>query len=299
MPMFDLAFLLAPTFAMFFLGVLLRRTSVLDDRDADTLLKLVFNLTLPALLLSVLPSVELNSKLLLVALISTLIILLTLPAAMLAGKVTGMKPQTSAVLVSGSIIMNLGFVMPFVQSFYGDEGLARLFIFDIPNGVSAYTIAWAFACRSGSNPQHCLNGKLFKSPPLLALALALFMNALSLRPEPLTAKILLTTGTLTIPLVLLALGASFSIKKANPLHLGVGIALRMLLGLSLGLWLTDLLNISGVDRAVVVLCASAPAGFNTLTFASVEKLDREFAATLVAACMIASMVLIPILLTTL
>lgn len=297
--MFDLAFLLVPIFAMFFLGVVLRRTSVLDDGGADTLLKLVFNLTLPALLFSVLPSLELTKDLFWIAIIPALIILLTLPLAMLAGKITGMKPQTAAVLVTGSIIMNLGFVMPFVQSFYGDEGLARLFIFDIPNGLSAYTIAYAFACRSGQSGNNCLNKKLFTSPPLLSLALSLCMNLLSLHPEPLTAKILHSTGSLTIPLVLLALGASFSIKKTNLLHLGLGIALRMLLGLSLGLWLADLFNLSGVDRAVVALCASAPAGFNTLTFASVEKLDREFAASLVAACMIASIVLIPILLTTL
>jgi len=297
--MFDLAFLLAPTFAIFFLGVLLRRLSVLDDNDADTLLKVVYNLALPALLLSVLPYVELKSEFLLVALISALIILITLPAAMAAGKVAGMKSQTFAVLVTGSIIMNLGFVMPFVHSFYGDDGLARLFIFDIPNGISAYTIASSIACRHGGTAKRCSSTKLFMSPPLLALALALLMNGLSLRPDPLIIKTLHTTGSLTIPLVLLALGASFSIKKINPLHLGIGIALRMALGLTLGLWFSDLLHLSGVDRAVVAICASAPAGFNTLTFASIEKLDREFAATLVAACMIASMLLIPILLTTL
>ncbi|TLU52167.1 MAG: AEC family transporter, partial [Chlorobium sp.] len=52
-----------------------------------------------------------------------------------------------------------------------------------------------------------------------------------------------------------------------------------------------------LDRTIVILCASAPAGFNTMTFASLENPDRDFAATLVAAGMITSMILIPLLLT--
>jgi predicted permease len=193
--------------------------------------------------------------------------------------------------------MNLGFIMPFVQSFYGDDGLARLFILDIPNGLSTYTLAYAIACRHGNSGKLRFGARFLKSPPLLALVAAIAMNMLSLRPDALTVKILHTVGSLTIPLILLGLGASFSISKINPLHLAAGIALRMVLGLGLGFWLAGLFNLEGVDRAVVVLAASAPAGFNTMTFASLEKLDREFAATLVASCMIASMLLVPVLLT--
>jgi malate permease and related proteins len=296
--MFDLAFLLAPTFATFFLGMVLRRSSVLNDRDADVLFKLVYHLTLPALLLSVLPYIPLKRELFLIPFISALIILITYAVAALTGKIIPMRQQTYAVLVTGSIIMNLGFVMPFVQSFYGDDGLGRLFMFDVPNGLSAYTLAYAFACRHGrSGKQHRPGGKLFKSPPLLALIAGILMNALSLQPEPLSVKILHTVGSLTIPLILLGLGASFSLAKINPLHLAAGIALRMMLGLGLGLWLAGMFHLEGVDRAIVILAASAPAGFNTLTFASMEQLDREFAATLVASCMIVSMLLIPVLLT--
>lgn len=134
-------------------------------------------------------------------------------------------------------------------------------------------------------------------PPLLALIAALLMNALDLRPMPIATSVLHSIGKLTIPLMLLALGASFRITKINPFLLAVAIILRMVLGLALGVWLASLFGLEGLDRAIVVLSASAPAGFSTISLASIEELDHEFAATLVASSMIVAMILIPVLLT--
>lgn len=293
--MFDLAFLLAPVFATFFLGMFLRKTSVFDDYAADVLFKLVYHLTLPALLISVLSWVVVSTEMFFLPLVSLLLILLTLAAAMLTGKLIKMPKTSWAVLVGGSIIMNVGFVMPFIQSFYGDDGLARLFIFDIPNGLLASTIACTFGCSDGTKKG--LVRKLVASPPLLALIAALLLNAFDLRPLPIATTVLHSIGKLTIPLILLALGASFRITKINPFYLAVAITLRMVLGLALGAWLASLFDLEGLDRAIVILSASAPAGFTTITFASIEKLDREFAATLVATSMIVGMILIPVLLT--
>ncbi len=88
--MFGLAFLLYPAYTMFFLGMLLRKTSVFDDAAAGVLFKLVHHLTLPALLLSVLPYVVISRTMLLLPLVSILLILVTVAAATLTGKVSGM-----------------------------------------------------------------------------------------------------------------------------------------------------------------------------------------------------------------
>ncbi|MGB7510691.1 MAG: AEC family transporter [Pelodictyon phaeoclathratiforme] len=295
--MFDLAFLLAPVFATFFLGMFLRKTSVFDDYAADVLFKLVYHLTLPALLLSVLSWVVISSAMLFLPLLSSLLILLTLAAVLLTGKAIKMQQQSWLVVAGGSMIMNVGFVMPFIQSFYGDDGLARLFIFDLPNGLLASAVVCTFGNSDGGATNNGLLKKLITSPPLLALMAALLMNALDLRPMPIATSVLHSIGKLTIPLMLLALGASFRITKVNPFHLAVAIALRMVLGLALGVWLASLFGLEGLDRAIVVLSASAPAGFSTISLASIEELDHEFAATLVASSMIVAMILIPVLLT--
>jgi len=295
--MFDLAFLLAPVFATFFLGMFLRKTSVFDDYAPDVLFKLVYHLTLPALLISVLSWVVISRAMLFLPLLSSLLILLTLAAALLTGKAIKMQKKTWLVVAGGSMIMNVGFVMPFVQSFYGDDGLARLFIFDLPNGLLASAVVCTFGNNDGDATKNGLLKKLISSPPLLALIAALLMNALDLRPMPIATSVLHSIGKLTIPLMLLALGASFRITKINPFLLAVAIILRMVLGLALGVWLASLFGLEGLDRAIVVLSASAPAGFSTISLASIEELDHEFAATLVASSMIVAMILIPVLLT--
>jgi len=295
--MFDLAFLLAPVLVFFFLGILLRKSSVLDEHASGVLLKLFYHLTLPALLLSVMPYVVMNASFFFLPLIAASIILLTLAASIITGKALRMENRSLALFLTGSVIMNLGFVMPFVQAFYGDDGLARLFVFDIPNGLSASALAFFFAKREGGPGKRNPVKLIITSPPLLALLAGILMNAFSLRPAPIAIAVLHSIGGLTIPLILLGLGASFSMAKINPLHLAALMALRMALGLALGLWLAGLFRLEGIDRAVVVLSASAPAGFTTLIFGTPEKPDGEFASTLAASGMITAMLLIPVLLT--
>ena len=293
--MFDLAFLLAPTFATFFLGFLFRRFGILDESAVDTLFRLIFNLALPALLLSVLPFADIRQSMLALPLASLAVIALTGGAAALSGRLLRLPPESLGVLYSGAIIMNLGFVMPFVKSFYGDEGLARLFVFDLPNSISAYTLAYALACHNGRSGVRGAALKVLSSPPVWALAIGIAMNLLDLRPGPIETGILQSLSSLAIPLLLLSLGASARFAAVRPLHLISGVAVRMLLGLGAGVLLSLLLKLEGLDRAIVIIAASAPAGFNTLTFASLEDLDRSLAATLVTTGMLISLVLVPLL----
>ncbi|TCD47096.1 AEC family transporter [Chlorobium sp. N1] len=293
--MFDLAFLLAPTFATFLLGFLFRRLRILDDADVDTLFKVIFNLALPALLLSVLPFVSLERSMLALPAASLAVIILTGGAAAISGRFLRLPDRSLGVLYSGAIIMNLGFIMPFVKSFYGDEGLARLFVFDLPNSISAYTLAYALACRSGEGGLWGAIRKVLSSPPVWALGAGITMNLLEVRPGPIEAGILQSLASLAIPLLLLSLGASARFAAVPPARVLTGIGVRMALGLGAGILLAALFRLEGIDRAIVIIAASAPAGFNTLTFASLENLDRNLAATLVTTGMLISLVLVPLL----
>jgi hypothetical protein len=294
--MFDTVFLLAPTFATFALGLLLKKTGVIDQPSVTFLLKLIYSLCLPALVLSTLPYVELNRDILFLPLASSTIILITLAVSYMAGKLLSLPRPTFGVLLIGTTIMNLGVVMPFIKSFYGDDGLALLFVFDFPNGLSAYTLAYVIAGRYGESQGRAVISRFFVSPPVWALAAGLVMNILSLGFDPVSINVIHSVGELTIPLLLLALGASVSFSKTGTLKLAAGITLRMLLGLCLGFLLASAFHLGGISRAIVIICSSAPAGFNTLTYASLEKLDLDYAASLVTATMISGMLLIPVLL---
>ena len=55
-------------------------------------------------------------------------------------------------------------------------------------------------------------------------------------------------------------------------------------------------NLEGLEKIITLVGTSAPVGFNTLTFASLENLDKEFAATLVSVAIGIGIFSVPILL---
>jgi predicted permease len=69
----------------------------------------------------------------------------------------------------------------------------------------------------------------------------------------------------------------------------------MVFGLMLGFILVKLFDLEGLSKAVVLLGAAAPVGYNTLTFSSMENLDKEFAANLVSFSILTGIIFIPIL----
>jgi predicted permease len=98
-------------------------------------------------------------------------------------------------------------------------------------------------------------------------------------PVPAIAEnILSPLGSATIPLILIAVGISFSIAGLSARLTVATVLLRMLLGLITGLLIVWGFGFSGVTAAVVIVLAAAPIGFNSVSLASIGKLDTEQAA---------------------
>jgi predicted permease len=85
-------------------------------------------------------------------------------------------------------------------------------------------------------------------------------------------------GACTTPLVLIAVGVVFSARGVFTRLPFFTVLLRMPLGLAIGLALVWLLGLEGLTAAVVMVCAVAPIGFNSVTLAAAAELDTEQAA---------------------
>lgn len=83
---------------------------------------------------------------------------------------------------------------------------------------------------------------------------------------------------------MISLGIRFNPRIVNwaALISVISIRIRMILGLLLGFVFGLLFRLDGLNRLVVLICSAAPVGINTLTFATMEKLDVDFAASLVS-----------------
>ena len=78
---------------------------------------------------------------------------------------------------------------------------------------------------------------------------------------------------------------------------GLGLVMRMGVGLLLGLLVATLFNLTGLTRLVVIMAAGMPTGMTPLIYAANEDLDAELAANLISYSFIVGFVLVMILYT--
>jgi hypothetical protein len=195
------------------------------------------------------------------------------------------------------MIANTGFTLPFFGAAFGAEGFTKAIIYDIGNIFFIYTLIYYVAVRHGENKNFSVQGVLKKflyMPPLWAFFLGLFF-AMTQRPVPYILDSFLSyVSGATLPMIMLSLGLLFSPRLKNiPKAFGV-IFIRMICGLIIGLGLTYLLPIDPLSKIVIVANCAAPCGYNTLVFASLERLDERFSATVVSMSILIGIFYIPL-----
>lgn len=287
-----------PLFGIIAAGVLLRRFGPLRERDGRLLLKLVYYAGMPALIFTLILSIELSPALLRFILLPPCVILLSVGALYLWRRLQGHPPPARAfgALLVGASVMNTGFLLPFVQQLYGAEGLARLVIIDTVNAILTFSIVYLLAAREGSGglDMRRIYKRIILSPPLWALVVALMLRLANLQLPELVMEAIKAVAYLVGPSILLALGILLQLKVRHPRWVVIGLAFRFVVGMAIGLGLVYLLGLSGLDTTIVLLAAGAPIGLNAMTIAQLEELDATLAASLVSVGLIVGVVLLPV-----
>jgi predicted permease len=215
----------------------------------------------------------------------------------LVGKKLNISRQTLGTFVLGASILNTGFCLPFIISLLGDEGVSRFIMFDLGNVIPVITILYYFACKMGSNDfnNKTLIKKFSVSTPLIAIIIAITMNILNLHLPDFLLSLATQTGNMVFPLVLFALGIYFNPKILHLKLSGIVIFLRMIVGFMVGIFLVYIFNLQGLERIITLVGTSAPVGFNTLTFSSLEGLDKELAASLLSYSILVGIFSVPLI----
>lgn len=308
-----------PLIMAFFLGVLVKKLKFLSASDAPTILKLVLTATLPALSMLSILKIKLDYELIFLPFTAQIMIFLIFGISWYAGKLLKLPRATFGSFIVGCMIMNTGFSLPFFMAAFGDEGFARASLFDIGNSFLIFTFIYYNAIKFGDNGKHDKIdwGKFLRLPPLWGLLIGFGIRAIS----PLTPAIKMTfmklvgdptgisfdemvtggmnflnlVGQPTIPLIMIALGLIFEPKLRNLGPILTGIFIRMGIGLLLGWLLTLILGIEGMTRTIIIASSATPVGFNTLIFANLENMDKEFAAGMVSISILIALVYMPLI----
>jgi len=281
---------------IFFLGVLLKKLKVLHDSDSDLFLRLVFYVCLPALTIISTQKIILTWKHVYIPFIPVIIIMTTYFIALLISRKIKLSRETRGTFLVGSMIMNTAFVFPFILSAFGEKGFAFATIYQFGTGILIFTFVYYIAMRySPASRAGIKIRKFLLLPPIWALIAGIIINLTGFNLPHMLENFFELLSLPTIPLVMLSLGVYFKPKMKNSSRMLLVFSVRIFGGFLISLLLTSILNITGMIRTIIIICSSAPVGYNTLVFSLLEELDKEFAANLVSISLLLGMIYIPAL----
>jgi len=282
--------------ALFVAGFAGRRLGWLHPPQAGFMLRLVITAGLPALFIADISRIPLRTDLISLPLGSLIIMLVSLGAALAVGRALRLPRPEMGSLVLCAVSLNNGFLFPFVIAAWGQEGFAQLALFDLGHIIGQSTFVYMLAAWYGGHGASApaILRRVFTFPPLWALLAALLLNVTDVALPGWLVTVLRTSGQLVLLLVIVALGVLFDARLARDGRVLAALALRMVLGLALGLLLARAFGAEGMTRAVLVLGAAAPIGFSAVVFADREKLHRELAASAASISVLLGLGLVPV-----
>lgn len=283
---------------LFVAGALLRLSGILTKQHAERLGLFVFSISLPATILVSLDRVAFAPtawKVPLAACILTLsLVLASWPIARLLHLA---RPTQGGFLLAIGCINSVYFAYPVALATFGEAGLAQAILFDLGQTTLTLTVLYTLAIWHGTASSSGCSSltRLLKSPPFWAMTIILAMKGAGLHLPSWLHTILTPVHLTTTPLASLLLGLSISFDAVrNTWRLTcLGIALRMLGGLALGGMVAWILDLTGLERAIVILIAGMPSAVTAIIFATETSLDEDLVASIVALSICLGVALLP------
>jgi predicted permease len=285
---------------LFILGAAFRFSSLLTTAHAERLATIVFSFSLPATILVSLDQTPLTATAWKLPMAACLI---TLPLLVFSWQTLRFfelpRSAQGGFLLAAGCINSVYFAYPVVLATFGEDGLAHAVLFDVGQTALTLTVLYGIALRYGapSDQGRSAAVRFFSSPPLWALAVTLGLKLGDLHLPSWLRTGLTPLHLTTTPLASLVLGLSIDFRAVRrSLRLAiVAVLIRMGGGFLLGLAAVFLLNLAGLERAVVMLVAGMPSAVTAVIFAAETGLDEELVASIVALSLCLGVALLPAL----
>jgi predicted permease len=288
--MIEILNVILPTFIVILIGYLLGR---IWKRNVGVIVDLVFYVGLPALVFTSM----VDKKIVLVdaAKVWACSLIIILGCGLIAWAIFKLLRQTHSALYIPIAIMNtVNIPFPIISLAYGAEGLAAATLFYIPSTLLLFSLGVYIA--SGRRWKDSIK-EVSRVPAIYAAVAGLLVNLLNIPLPALVMKPLSIISPMVIPLVLLVLGYNLSTVRITSLPTTLLASfLRIGVGLLLGLASVNLLNLTGVMRSVVILDSAMPSAANTAILAMKYNNESELISSVVFVTTIASLLVIPFLL---
>jgi predicted permease len=282
------------------IGYSAKRLKLLSERDADGISRIIFNITLPALVMNTFGTIEITGTLVLIPFI---LILFSFLVAFLG--IFVFKNETSekkAALSMTSVGYNIGlFAFPLVEALWGKEGLKYFGILDMGNAVIIFGLCFFLASYHTSKGSKIdiklMLKKMFRSVPLLAYILTLFMNLIGVSYPKIFLNLTDVLSRANMPLSLLVLGIylSFRFERSYLKSMLKALILRYGTGLAVGTLLYFTLPFEPLFRITLLMGFLLPISMTNITYSVEFKLDKKLVGAMTNLTIIISFITIWVL----
>ncbi len=293
--MWNVIEIVLPVFLIIGLGYGIRRQGLVDDHFFMQANRLVYYICLPLLLIYKIGTADFSAN------FNVKLVIATSAAvgccfliSYLYGKVRQYPAPIHGAFCQGSFRGNLAYIgLAIVYNGYGDIGLTRAgiligFLVPVLNFFSILALTLPLQQDNGNNQEKKYHGKeivkqIIINPLILASLAGLLWSFFNLpMPTILDRTLNIATG-MTLPLALLSIGGSFSLKnvRGDLWKAALATTMKLILLPLITTALMLLFGISGLDFAIGLLMAGAPTAVATYIMACQMGANGELAGTIV------------------
>ena len=286
--------------ALIGLGFAARALGGVQREDGAALLRLIFNVTLPAVLLTSFATLPITS-----GASSAAVVAVSVAHALLLGVASFVwdrrPPRLAALLAGAAQGVNLGlFTYPLVTGIWGDAGLQTVVCFDLFNQVVLLMLCYlAFFTRAAAAPGASAKRAILRrlaNPCFVALYGAVLLRATGTAVPATVMSFSASLAAANRPLALLTLGLLLDLRLPREQLANVAAVLGLRLSVSLAVASAAVTLLGGVllptALAVVCVALTSPIAMLTMAYAAEFDCDVSLAAMLVNTSNVVSFVIL-------
>jgi malate permease and related proteins len=253
-------------------GYLLKRLNILQEKDGEVISKIIFKITLPALVLVTFDSVKIETSLILLPVIVLVYGIITACLGLFVFKNEERELKGSLLMLSSGFNVGL-FAFPLVYAIWGIDGLTYFSMFDVGTSFVVFGISFilgSYFSEEGLrlNPMEILK-KLGKSIPLMTYLIASILNLTHIQLPDFIINVADKISGANMPLSLLLLGLflNFKFDKQFIKPMIKFLTFRYGLGIIVGTVLYFILPFGTMFRYTILIGLLLPVAASALTFA--------------------------------
>lgn len=286
-----------PLLFLFLIGFFLKKKGILHKQNGRILGNILIYIVIPAIIINALSNVPINNSLLILPAIAIILVSLLLCFGYLLSWILRLSGKRKSSFILCFPTLEGGSIgYSFMLLAFGAIGLSKIVIFDLGNSIFLYTIIFPLASFLGEGKQKSplqFIGKFAQNPIIWALLIGFLFDILHIHFQ-LLSNFLTITGSALLLLVMVLLGLEFEFSLDSFKLPLLNIILKTGIGLFLGLLLSLVFNLKGIDKATVLVASTLPPSILNIVLATDYELDIRYTANLISLAILISILFISI-----